>query len=106
MMAKNEADLACWMSCIKSASLSSNFKKGMTTLEVSLKDGFFGSELCQLPRNLEDVVEYQRAYYCRKKVEFCMPNYENGLTKKDKFDLREKQIQVMYDIHDDCDAFP
>ncbi|OQS03108.1 neutral alpha-glucosidase [Thraustotheca clavata] len=96
LMAKNEADLTQWMSCIKSAS-------------IPTRDGIIDAReskeiLYDLPP-LEDVVAYQRVYYCRKKIAFCLPSYD-GMNDQDKFDLRERQIKVLQDIHMYCDTFP
>ncbi|KDO20440.1 hypothetical protein SPRG_14312 [Saprolegnia parasitica CBS 223.65] len=97
LMAKNEADLTQWMSCIKSASLP--LKDGIVDASREPKDVLF-----DLPP-LEDVVAYQRAFYCRKKIAYCLPQYE-GLSEKEKFELRDKQIKVLQDIHMYCDTFP
>ncbi|CAK4679800.1 unnamed protein product [Aphanomyces euteiches] len=96
LMAKNEADLVQWMSSIKSASLP-------------LRDGILEpreskEQLYQLPP-LEDVPAFERVYYCRKKMAFCLPRYA-GLSEKEKYELRERQIKMMQDIHNYCDTFP
>ncbi|OQR83258.1 serine/threonine protein phosphatase 2A 59 kDa regulatory subunit B' gamma [Achlya hypogyna] len=96
LMAKNEADLTAWMSCIKSASLPT--KEGIIDPRESKE------ALYDLPP-LEDVVAYQRVYYCRKKIAFCLPHYD-GLSDKERFELRDRQIKVMQDIHMYCDTFP
>ncbi|KAF0687092.1 Aste57867_21173 [Aphanomyces stellatus] len=96
MMAKNDADLTQWMSSIKSASLP--VRDGILDVRESKE------QLFQLP-SLEDVPAYQRVFYCRKKMAFCLPRYA-GLSDKEKYELRERQLKMMQDIHTYCDTYP
>ncbi|RHY33836.1 hypothetical protein DYB32_008751 [Aphanomyces invadans] len=96
MVAKNDADLVQWMSSIKSASLP--VRDGIADIRESKE------QLFQLPP-LEDVPAFERVYYCRKKMAFCRPGYR-GLSEKEKYELRERQIKMMQDIHNYCDSYP
>ncbi|RLO00891.1 hypothetical protein DYB28_005837, partial [Aphanomyces astaci] len=81
---------------IKSASLP--VRDGVADVRESKE------QLYQLPA-LEDVPAFERVYVCRKKMAFCRPRYL-GLSDKEKYELRDRQIKLMQDIHTYCDTYP